>query len=134
MITTSIRFRDSSGREQLVAGLTPNAGDVAYGATTTREGTALIPATAVQVYGYVDITFDQDMPDSNYIVTYNPSTTIFSLGVTNKTKSGFRLMYKNVSNAASSADTIPYNMQHGQDPDKLPLHPQYRRYRREYPP
>lgn len=72
-------------------------GTVEYGASTVRSGTATLPVgeNAVQV------TFDEPMPDANYIVTYSGLVTSVAANIAVKTKNGFQIHESNSGTTAA---------------------------------
>lgn len=115
----SLRYRNNSGEETIIAGLTPG-GDIEAGAVATRTGTQTFSLSSNQAQQYA-ITFDSDLPDENYIVTFEFTTDVGDIVATPalQTTSGFKLWIHNVS-AASRAGTLKwtatktYTVQHAQ--------------------
>ena len=66
----SLRYRDSSGNETIVSGLTPG-GDIEAGAVMTRSGTGSITSTA-GAWGTTTVIFDTPMPDVDYVINIEP--------------------------------------------------------------
>ena len=87
----SLRYRDSSGNETIVSGLTPG-GDIEAGAVATREGTYNLSGTN---WVQQNIVFDSPMPDADYeIITEEHTCAGFTSGqflIQNKTANGFTI-------------------------------------------
>lgn len=88
----SIKYRNVSGQEVVVSGLTPG-GDIEAGAVATRSGSGSISSTA-GAWGQTTVTFTDPMPDADYIVnievTGQTSGAIETpVTVSSKTKNGF---------------------------------------------
>ena len=118
----SLKYRSASGQETLVSGIAPN-GNIEAGAVAQKTVSATIDAKAAGASGTVAVTFSnsEEMPDTDYIVNVNcidESRLVFS--VRNKTKTGFTLVYRNVSDSATSACTVvctaikTYTVQHAE--------------------
>lgn len=114
----SLRYRSSDGTEQIIAGLTPG-GDIEAGAVATRSGTETFTSLGSGNVETYNITFDSDLPDANYIVTFEFTTNTGSIVATSalQTASGFVLYIRNVSVAAQTGTvkwtaTKTYTVQH----------------------
>lgn len=101
----SLRYRDKNGVETVVSGLTPG-GNIEYGAVATRKGTYTIGVVAPGASNNASITFDEPMPDGNYLVYFSPNTNRLNLTTSNiKTKNGFSIFWYNISDDSTQADT-----------------------------
>lgn len=119
----SLRYRDSSGNETIVSGLTPG-GDIEAGAVMTRSGNVMTS----EVYpagntGRYHVEFDEPMPDADYEVSLTVLNSEarfasgFILNVCDKSASGFWVSCENasVSEYTISADYTAwktYTVQH----------------------
>lgn len=104
----SLRYRNGSGEETVISGLTPG-GDIESGAVATRSGSFNITFNgSATSEGNVAVTFDQPMPDADYDVSfsYNGQWTGVSLYANQKTANGFNVCYANI---VSSTATRTYN-------------------------
>ena len=101
----SLRYRNNSGEETIIAGLTPG-GDIEAGAVAQRSGTtSSVTVASGGATETIAVAFDSDLPDDDYIVTLNaPSTGRFSMRVTDKTASGFNIQCMN--NTGSSGSSV----------------------------
>ena len=104
----SIKYRNQSGQETIISGLTPG-GDIEAGAVMTRTGTFNITFNgSTTSEGNVAVTFNEPMPDNDYEVSfsYNGQWTGVALYANNKTANGFNVCYANI---VSSTATRTYN-------------------------
>lgn len=102
----SLRYRDSSGNETIVSGLTPG-GDIEAGAVATRTGTYDLSGTN---WVMQNIIFDNPMPDADYeIITEEHQCAGFTSGqflIQNKTANGFTIgIYFTSTTAANNRYT-----------------------------
>jgi hypothetical protein len=102
----SLRYRDSSGNETIVSGLTPG-GDIEAGAVDTRTGTYNLSGTN---WVKQNIVFDSPMPDADYeIITEEHQCAGFTSGqflIENKTVNGFTIgIYFTSTTAANNRYT-----------------------------
>lgn len=103
----SIRYRDSSGVESIVSGLTPG-GDIEAGAVMTRSGTFSNTAVMNTTQSSQTINFDSDMPDADYILDIECNHGI-NYSVSSKTKSGFTLvLYAPVDYSPRPVGTVQF--------------------------
>lgn len=99
----SLRYRNNSGEETIIAGLTPG-GDIEAGAVMTRTGT--VSNTSVLSAGgqiIETVTFDSPMPDSDYEVTFEVISGAgfipYLYNNNTKTKEGFQVVFNRFSGA-----------------------------------
>lgn len=90
----SVKYRNSNGQETIIAGLTPG-GDLEAGAVATQKKTVTIPALAAGGSGSINVVFDNEMPDDDYLVEINGNRRC-NFNVDSKTKTGFVLNYLEV--------------------------------------
>lgn len=109
----SVRYRDSSGNETIVSGLTPG-GDIEAGAMAERSGTVTIPSVASLKLANVDVVFSEPMPDADYQITLDSMSNLPAMGymtfhITSKTAAGFTISAFNVDAASGhSGGTLAY--------------------------
>lgn len=109
----SLRYRNQDGTEIVVGGLTPG-GVIEAGAVSQRSGSFNIPATAASSTSFVDVTFTDEMPDSEYQVSLDsPATSSgsiksFEFTIYNKTASGFSVAASRTVDVATTS-AIPMN-------------------------
>lgn len=98
-------YKNTNGVLSPIAG----RGKAEYGASTVRTGTVSIPQSSAGASNVVSVTFDKPMPDNDYLVTFECSTSVIDLRLVsyNKTASGFSIGYY-ASAATSSASTVKY--------------------------
>ena len=97
----SLRYRDKNGVETVVSGLTPG-GNIEYGAVATRKGTVSVTGPgSFNTTNDIVITFDEPMPDANYIVDIASSGADLEFTILLKTANGFRLRTGLSSNAGA---------------------------------
>ena len=98
----SLRYRNVSGQETIIAGLTPG-GTIEAGAVATRTGTYNLSGTN---WVKQNIVFDSPMPDADYeIITEEHYCAGFTSGqflIENKTVNGFTIGVYFTSTTASS--------------------------------
>jgi hypothetical protein len=97
----SLKYRDKNGAEHILAGLTPG-GNIEYGAVATRINTVSIPVTAAGESQIISVEFADAMPDDDYLINYECSTSAFNYRVQNKSETGFTLTCANVSSSATT--------------------------------
>ena len=96
--------------------LTPIAGRgrAEYGASTIRSGKATLPNVAANNYSYVQITFDEPMPDADYIISLQNMSNGWCTYISHqKTVNGFRIYAVDTQGAAQSnveVDWVAYKL------------------------
>ena len=88
----SVKYRSASGRETIVAGLTPG-GDIEAGAVARRTGEVTLPAASGK-WTSATVTFSEPMPDDDYDVIIDPVEGAYeymTYNVSGKTVNGFTL-------------------------------------------
>ena len=106
----SIRYRNASGQEIIASGLTPG-GDIEAGAVAEVHGSVTIPQTAAGGSDTIQVTFPDsfEMPSNDYLVDLNnTSSSAYVLYVSDKTKTGFTLNYRNITSGSAIANTVNY--------------------------
>ena len=98
-------YKNTNGVLSPIAG----RGKAEYGASTVRTGTASIPQSSAGATNVVSVTFDKPMPDADYLVTFECSTSVIDLRLVSfdKTATGFKIGYY-ASAATGSASTVKY--------------------------
>lgn len=119
----SLRYRNNSGEETIIAGLTPG-GDIEAGAVASRSGVIQCPGSSSQDYCQVAVTFSDPMPDNDYIIEIQPkqgSWEVQQWTCIGKTITGFTFVVYNVNRTAPYAATEfyytaikTYTVQHAQ--------------------
>lgn len=118
----SVKYRNASGQETIIAGLTPG-GDIEAGAVMTRKGAFTVPALNAQksTDTPVQVTFESPMPDNDYLVEIYPNVaTIENFNVKAKAANGFQVIVMNASTWVQSSYTCyyiatkTYTVQHAQ--------------------
>ena len=98
-------YKNTNGVLSPIAG----RGKAEYGASTVRTGTASIPQSSAGATNVVSVTFDKPMPDADYLVNFECSTSVIDLRLVSfdKTATGFKIGYY-ASAATGSASTAKY--------------------------
>ena len=116
----SIKYRNGSGQETIISGLTPG-GDLEAGAVATRSGKIDVSPLEVGAYQVVNVAFDTPMPDNTYIINIDCTSGRLNIATFNKTVNGFSIIYLNSSNLVQpQGDSIDwtatktYTVQHAQ--------------------
>ena len=118
----SVKYRNASGQETIIAGLTPG-GDIEAGAVMTRSGVKTVGAVAVGDSGITQITFDEPMPDTDYDIIVYPfeiADRKISCYPNYKTTTYFNVIYSNMGSTALTNFRIEwkvfktYTVQHAQ--------------------
>ena len=101
----SLRYRDSSGVESIVSGLTPG-GDIEAGAVAQKHATISIPATNSNNIQIISSLFsDGDMPDTDYFIYIECDNSRYSFKIDLKETTGFRIIARNISSEDISTTT-----------------------------
>lgn len=100
----SLYYRDSSGDLNRIAGLNGTSGELVPSDAYYQTGSFTVSSVAAGEYSGQAVTFDTEMPDTDYVVTLNTSASISHMifTVTAKTVSGFSVIATNLDSSAQS--------------------------------
>lgn len=110
----SVKYRNASGQETIIAGLTPG-GDIEAGAVMTRSGQTESITTNASSVSSTLVTFDSPMPDTDYEVVFTivAQTGDGKIGNTdtyayNKTINGFNIITFNGNTSSAISITLKW--------------------------
>ena len=104
----SLKYNDANGVLHNVSGL---GGELVIGASVIRTGskTSETASWSTQETGTFFVTFNEPMPDADYVLDITMDKTGISHEVTEKTKDGFKCQVMNIRNSTiPSTITISY--------------------------